>query len=38
MQVIETFTDDDSAEEDASLHSKPDLITHVAGDQLTMHD
>jgi Transposase DDE domain/Transposase domain (DUF772) len=38
VQIMETFTDDDSAEKDASLPPKPDLITHVAVDQLTMHD
>ena len=38
VQIMETFTEDDSAGKDASLPSKPDLITHVAVDQLTMHD
>ena len=38
VQIMETFAEDDSPEEDESPPPKPDLITHVAVDQLTMHD
>ena len=38
VQIMETFAEDDSPEEDESPPLKPDLITHVAVDQLTMHD
>ena len=35
---METFAEDDSAQQDDSQPTKPDLITHVAVDKLTMHD
>jgi hypothetical protein len=38
VQIMETFAEDDLAKKDESLPWKPDLITHVAVDQLTMHD
>lgn len=45
VQIMETFVEDDAASEDVSdaKHDdvqppKPDLITHVAVDPLTMHD
>jgi Transposase domain (DUF772) len=38
VQIMETFNEDDSTEQKDSEPSKPDLITHVAVDQLTMHD
>ena len=38
IQIMETFAEDDSPEEDESPPPKPDLITHVAVDKLTMHD
>jgi hypothetical protein len=38
VQIMETFAEDDSAQKDASQPPKPDLITHVAVDKLTMHD
>lgn len=37
VQIMETFAEDDSAQ-DASHPPKPDLITHVAVNKLTMHD
>jgi hypothetical protein len=36
VQIMETFAEDDSAQQDTPC--KPDLITHVAVDKLTMHD
>ena len=38
VQVMETFAEDDSAPQDPPCSPKPDLITHVAVDKLTMHD
>ena len=38
VQIMETFSEDDSQGADESEPSKPDLITHVAVDKLTMHD
>jgi hypothetical protein len=45
VQIMETFTEDETtdpenspSEQDDSELSKPDLITHVAVDPLTMHD
>ena len=38
VQIMETFAEDDSPKEDGSQPAKPDLITHVAVDKLTMHD
>jgi hypothetical protein len=38
VQIMETFAEDDSAEKNASFPPQPDLITHIAVDQLTMHD
>lgn len=38
MQIMETFADDDGSEQQDCRPLKPDLITHVAVDQLTMHD
>ena len=38
VQIMETFAEDDSTEQKNSEPRKPDLITHVAVDQLTMHD
>jgi len=38
VQIMETFAEDDSPEEDDSQPAKPDLVTHVAVDKLTMHD
>ena len=38
VQVMETFAEDDSAPQDTLCSPKPDLITHVAVDKLTMHD
>ena len=38
VQIMETFAEDDSAEKDTLRSPKPDLITHVAVDKLTMHD
>lgn len=38
VQIMETFTADASAQQDAAYSPKPDLITHVAVDKLTMHD
>jgi hypothetical protein len=37
VQIMETFAEDDSPEDDAPP-AKPDLITHVAVGKLTMHD
>jgi hypothetical protein len=37
VQIMETFAEDDSPP-DNSRPTKPDLITHVAVDKLTMHD
>lgn len=37
VQIMETFAEDDS-QTDGSQPVKPDLITHVAVDKLTMHD
>jgi Transposase DDE domain len=38
VQIMETFAEDDSTEQKDSKSRKPDLITHVAVDKLTMHD
>ena len=38
VQIMETFAEDVSPEHDGSQPTKPDLITHVAVGQLTMHD
>jgi hypothetical protein len=38
VQIMETYAEDDAPEEDNSQPAKPDLITHVAVGQLTMHD
>jgi Transposase DDE domain/Transposase domain (DUF772) len=38
VQIMETFTEEESAQQDTSHPAKPDLITHVAVDKLTMHD
>lgn len=38
VQVMETFAEDDEDAQDDSHPQKPDLITHVAVDPLTMHD
>lgn len=38
VQIMETFREDDSPEQNDSSPAKPDLITHVAVDKLTMHD
>lgn len=38
VQIMETFAEDDGSEQQDSRPQKPDLITHVAVDQLTMHD
>jgi hypothetical protein len=38
VQIMETFAEDDSQSEDEFKPVKPDLITHVAVDKLTMHD
>jgi hypothetical protein len=38
VQIMETFTEDDAPEPADSRPPKPDLITHVAVDKLTMHD
>jgi hypothetical protein len=38
VQIMETFAENDSPHEDASQPVKPDLITHVAVDRLSMHD
>jgi hypothetical protein len=38
VQVMETFAEDDSPEPTQAQARKPDLITHVAVDKLTMHD
>ena len=38
VQIMETFAEDDSQTEDEPQPTKPDLITHVAVDKLTMHD
>jgi hypothetical protein len=37
VQIMETYSEDDSPEDDAPP-AKPDLITHVAVGKLTMHD
>jgi hypothetical protein len=38
VQIMETFVADDSQTKDELQPTKPDLITHVAVDKLTMHD
>jgi Sec-independent protein translocase protein TatA len=38
VQVMETFAEDALAEHAGSKPTKPDLITHVSVDKLTMHD
>jgi hypothetical protein len=38
VQVMETYTESTSAEPPGSQPPKPDLITHVAVDKLTLHD
>lgn len=38
VQIMETYDEDDSMNEKAESIPKPDLITHVAVDPLTMHD
>ncbi|WP_231753538.1 transposase [Rosistilla carotiformis] len=38
VQIMETYDEEDSEEPDTSITPKPDLITHVAVDPLTMHD
>ena len=38
VQIMETFVEDDVTGAEESLPQKPDLITHVAVDPLTMHD
>jgi len=38
VQIMETFAEDDSTEQRDSQPPKPDLITHVAVNKLTMHD
>lgn len=38
VQIMETFAEDDAQGKDDSQPTKPDLITHVAVDKLTMHD
>lgn len=38
VQLMETFSEDDKDPQDDSHLQKPDLITHVAVDPLTMHD
>ena len=38
VQIMETFVEDDSRTKDELQPTKPDLITHVAVDKLTMHD
>ena len=38
VQIMETFAEDDGSEQKDSRPQKPDLITHVAVDTLTMHD
>ncbi|MEQ8667671.1 MAG: transposase [Pirellulales bacterium] len=38
VQIMETFVEDDATKSEESLPQKPDLITHVAVDPLTMHD
>jgi hypothetical protein len=38
VQIMETFAEEDSAQQNTSHPPKPDLITHVAVDKLTMHD
>jgi hypothetical protein len=38
VQIMETFAEDDSAEQKDSDPRKPDLITHVAVDKMTLHD
>lgn len=38
VQIMETFVEDDSTAGNEEQPHRPDLITHVAVDQLTMHD
>ena len=38
VQIMETFAEDDSKDEDDDTPNPPDLITHVSVDPLTMHD
>ena len=38
VQIMETYAEDDSNEPESTDPSKPDLITHVAVNALTMHD
>ncbi len=38
VQLMETYAEDDGAEQDDSQPRKPDLITHVAVHPLTQHD
>ena len=38
VQIMETFVEEVSPEHDGSQPTKPDLITHVSVDKLTMHD
>lgn len=38
VQIMESFAEDDSTAGDEEQPPRPDLITHVAVDQLTMHD
>lgn len=38
VQIMETYETDDTEEPEVAVIPKPDLITHVAVDPLTMHD
>lgn len=38
VQIMETFAEDDSTDQKDSEPRKPDLITHVAVDKMTLHD
>lgn len=38
VQIMETFAEDDSRAGNEELPPRPDLITHLAVDKLTMHD
>ncbi len=38
VQIMETYEENDAGETETSATPKPDLITHVAVDPLTMHD